>query len=226
MIDYKYLTEQFKQPFGTWDNLKRGSLILNVILLLLLGAGIYSYNANCGKGCDGEIVRIVHDTIRPKDEPKIIYADRPTPKKTTKIKPKDNVTPIQVVTVEKLKRDTITLTIDNACDYLTTYKWDTVIKDQAHITINEEVVGYVNWRSIEYANLTPQVTTTITKVRTERVKCYLGIAGTFNGNVFKQWGVGPQGFIAIPRIGGVSYYYDAHNNAHTAGFLALIRFKK
>lgn len=235
MIDYKLLYEQFKQPF-TSDNVKIGSLFLNVVLLFLLCFGAYSYHHNCKGECPEGVVSIVHDTIYPKDKPQVIYAGKPEPVKQKLLKGKRKATLYasqptisEVKGVDKGQPKEVAIIEDkqgNPCDDLTTYVWDTIIPDQAHITINEEVVGYVNWRSIEYANLTPKVTTTITKVKPEKVKVYVGVAGTFNGTVFNRWGIGPQGFVSIPKIGGVSYYYDAHNNAHTAGFLALIRFKK
>lgn len=219
-----------------WDTTKKISVWLNIILLLLLcGIGL-GWDRLCPK-CDSfERVTVIHDTVYPSDKPVVIFEGKPEPvkqKKLTQRKKKqlEAILPqiSEVVGIDKGKPEEVPIIEDKEaapCDYLTTYTFDTIIPNQAHITLNQEVVGYVTWQQIEYANLTPQVTTTITKVPKEKIKCYLGIAGTFNGNEFRRWGIGAQGALAIPKVGAVTYYYDAKNNAHTAGFLALIRFKK
>jgi hypothetical protein len=101
-----------------------------------------------------------------------------------------------------------------------------VLDSTPHVITNYQVLGEVLDRQVYYAPIATNTRINTTVMRRERVKLYIGGALTYNANTPKLWGAGPQACIAIPKVGTINYYYDVHNNAHTAGLMALIRFKK
>lgn len=115
------------------------------------------------------------------------------------------------------------------CDTINYYSDTTInpMPDSCIIVVNDTLENNrITGRSIWLAFRIPQITTTITEVKKEKLKFYLGGSFTLNAKEFNRWGVGVTGALAIPKIGMADYTYDIRNNAHTIGVLALIRFKK
>ncbi len=178
--------------------------------------------------CDSctETVKVVHDTVWPVNKPQIVVIGKPNPIKTYPGKK------------QPVKADTVylpggTIVIHDKCpensptafDSGRFYAIDTTF-DQVHLILQDSVNGAINWRKLAIKNLKPEVTTTITKTVKEKVKLYIGGNVTIPANNLKSWGIGPSILFTVPKVGGISYYYDAKNNAHTGGIYALIRFKK
>lgn len=212
-----------------WDTKFKVSLGLNIILLLLLFFCIWQVDRICPP-CAGEVVSVTTDTIRPKDKPVEVYSGKPVAVKKKHIaKPNKPSLPQTAIipqpTEIRPKTDTILVPVENPCDYLRTYVFDTTVADNYHLIINEEVRGEITWRDIRFANLKPEVKTTVVK-RIDKLKVYLGVSATYNARNIERWGIGPSATLAIDKIGEFGYGYDVKNNAHTIEARALLRFKK
>lgn len=215
-----------------WDTKFKVSLLLNIILLMLLGGGFLYKDKICPPCNAEETIRIIHDTIRPKDKPVEVYEGKPVAvkvkiakKKPAVIKPKpsdSNPFPFTDIIIH----DTVYAPNQAPCDYLRTYVFDTTVADNFHLIINDEVRGEIEWRSIEFANLKPEIKTTVVKRKIDALKWYVGLNSTYNARNMDRWGIGPSTSLAVDKVGSFGYYYDARNNAHTLQAQALIRFRK
>lgn len=119
--------------------------------------------------------------------------------------------------------------VPSPCDSIAYYSDTTInrMPDSCIIVVNDTVQdNKISGRSVWFASRMPLIKTTITEVRKEKWKVYIGGAFTFNGKYLDRWGAGPKALVTIPKIGGFDYYYDVKNNAHTIGAMALIRFKR
>lgn len=119
--------------------------------------------------------------------------------------------------------------ISSPCDTINYYSDTTInrMPDSCMIVVNDTITdNKISGRSIWFQSRMPLIKTTITEVRKEKWKVYIGGAFTYNARELQRWGAGPEVLLTIPKIGGVNYIYDGKNNAHTIGVMALIRFKK
>lgn len=92
--------------------------------------------------------------------------------------------------------------------------------------VNYQVQGLLLSRELWQADYSMETRENTTVLRRERWKFYVGAQATYNVPNVQRWGIGPAADLAIPKVGLISYYYDIHNNAHSAGFKALLRLKK
>lgn len=127
-------------------------------------------------------------------------------------------------TVHITSCDTTIIFEPSPCSDIAYYS-DTITGDSCRAVINDTVSdNRITGRSVWMVNLKPD--TKITVVKREKWKFYLGGSFTINQNNTQRWGVGPSALLTIPKVGGISYYFDAKNFAHTGTFFALIRFHK
>jgi hypothetical protein len=236
--------------FKIKDTVKYGSLCLNVALITL----VIMLLKHCGcPPCyePGQTV-VKIDTIRPLDTiPKVISVGIPTPVKSIpkKVFKKavrkqslhtDSVWQIDtdgkafayvkdfhgVGLAEDDCQGQAVASVPSPCDTINIYS-DTIYKrDTCTFIVNDTVEGLILGRSILYANLQPLIRETITHVKKDKWKVYVGGAFTYNGKFLDRWGAGPKAAVTIPKIGAVDYYFDAKNMSHTVGVMALIRFRK
>lgn len=130
--------------------------------------------------------------------------------------------------------------IANECDYVNFYTdtlWKQVmvkklLKKEPQLdsvpvfVVNYQVQGLMLSRELWQADYSMETRENTTVLRRERWKFYVGAQATYNVPNVQRWGIGPAADLAIPKVGLISYYYDIHNNAHSAGFKALLRLKK
>jgi hypothetical protein len=236
--------------FKITDPVKFFSLGLNIAFVVL----VIMLLKHCG--CPpcyeaGETV-VTIDTIRPTDTiPKMISLGVPTPVKSIPKKVFKKATVKKSFTVDSVWQiDTdgkafayvkdfhgvglaeddclgpAVASVPSPCDTINIYS-DTIYKrDTCTFIVNDTVEGRILGRSILYANLQPLIRETITHVKKDKWKVYVGGAFTYNGKFLDRWGAGPKAAVAIPKIGAIDYYFDAKNMSHTVGVMALIRFKK
>lgn len=232
----------YKIDIMNLDKIKLGSICLNIILLLALGIlGHQYYTFNCQDYLVGDnvIVVPVKDT-----KPKEVANYRPAPKasvpianlvakKHTKLAkqllPKVSLHNVSVLPDSSaLPRGAVALPLGEVCyiepgpcDTVNIYS-DTITKADSHtIVINDTIQGTILGRSVLFVNLQPS------KIAiTDKWRVYVGVTGIYNARYFDRWGIGPSAALAIPKVGQIDYAYDVRNNTHTAGFKALIRFKK
>lgn len=220
------------------DKIKAYSLGLNIALIaVVLFLLIDRYNT-IGQPCD-ELVRI--DTIHVKDtEPKEIYNAVPVPDKQIAVSELGKKKYKHLPSVKPIpgKVDTafhvgvyaaegcagVAPAAPTVCDTINLYSDTLHQADNYTAIINDTVQGRILGRSVYFVNLKPQVE--ITRRVKERWKVYVGVNATYNASYLNRWGIGPSALLTIPKIGGISYTYDVHNNAHTGGLYALLRFKK
>lgn len=196
-----------------------------VILLLITNLHTCSKKAFDCDSCT-KVVTVVHDTIYPKDKPVVVYEAKPVPAKSWPVKKAiakaDTVYLPGNVTVIHDRCPELPAT---ACDSGRFYAYNDTV-EQVHLIIRDSVNGAITWRKIEVANLKPEVTTTITKILKEKPKLYVGASATIPAKNLRAWGIGPSILFTVPKVGGISYYYDIKNNAHTGSIYALIRFNR
>lgn len=173
----------------------------------------------------------VHDTIWPPKELKPVVVKVPEP---WGIKPKyalkKKLPNIPVIgkpdTIKITDCDTTIILPFNPCADVAYYS-DTIEAEQVKAVINDTVVNNrIFGRSVWLANLKPEVRTTTTVVKKEKWKFYVGASFTINQRFMNRWGVGPSALVTIPKVGGISYTFDARNFAHTGSFFVLVRLKK
>lgn len=92
-----------------------------------------------------------------------------------------------------------------------------------HIVINDTTQGPIMGRSVWFTNLRPSIVSHDKVYLKERWKVYAGMVVTGQKG---RWGMGPAAVLTAPKIGAISYSYDARNNAHIAGVYVLLRFKR
>ena len=215
-------------------NLRLTSLALNVVQLIIIVVLLWALLKQCNcNDCAPERVIIKVDTIRPTDtKPKPVITDPPTVIKTC---PKPHSRPKEVTSYPK-KVDVPVINKDyynfvdecppSPCDSVR-IEGDTVYRpDDYHLIITDTLIDNTNaGRKIEFVNLKPAIRETVTIYQKEKVKVYLGITGGYSFKN-KDWDIGPQGAIAIPKIGAATYQYNIRHNEHTIGFMGLLRFQK
>lgn len=215
------------------NRIRLGSFALNILLLLL--ATLFGYLwwvKPCPPCYEAGKTVIVHDTIRPVDELKPIVVK--VPEAFTKPKKKNDValpkTGFTVVTADTTDKDFFVseerATELSNCDSVRSYEIDTTEADNYHLKLSTTVTGKLDSWKLDFANLKPEIKTTETVVRRERWKFYVGGSFTINQREIKRCGVGVSALVTIPKIGGISYTFDAKNFAHIGTLYALIRFKK
>lgn len=120
--------------------------------------------------------------------------------------------------------DTTIILPPSPCSEVVVYS-DTITGDSIKAVINDTLAdNRIIGRSVWMVNLKPD--TKITVVKRERWKFYVGASFTVNQRFMGRWGIGPSALLAIPKIGAISYTFDARNFAHTGGLYVLIRVKK
>lgn len=217
---------------------------MNAVLLTAFVILLYMYLTrptltvtDCSK-CEGTITTVIkHDTIYPSDTvPKLVLNHVPKPTKAyskavihppaVNIRLEDS---LYVFGEDKSPDGNPTVAIPSPCDSIILYS-DTIRQDKAFKAIINDTLenNHIRGRSVYFASLLPTIKETVTNtvVLKEKWKVYIGVAGTINARNFDRWGIGPDVFVSIPKIGGALYQYDVRNNAHTFGFSALLRFKK
>ncbi len=220
--------------FKVKDSIKFYSLVLNVATITMIV--LMLKQCHCPPCMEPGETKIVHDTIWPKAELKPIAVKVPEAYKAVARK---DIKPAKAIArtaafVRSFPDTARNHTVDSnqicydECDSVRYYS-DTIrnhTPDTCEIVINDTVIGKITGRSVWYVNLKPEIRTTITQVRKEKLKVYVGGAFTLNARFGERWGAGPSALMAIPKVGAINYYYDAKNNAHTAALMALIRFHK
>lgn len=224
------------------ERIRSTSLILNVVLFFTTGLFAYLYFSKACPPCyeAGQMV-IKHDTIYPTNTLMPISIKVPEAFKTVSknkfIKESGATSAGQVIISESVNKaeryagnvaSPVVLSIPPAsdCDSVRLYSDTCYSENNYRAVINDTVEGKIVGRSIWFVNLKPDITTTITQVKLERWKFYIGGSFTVNQRNMDRWGVGPSALLTIPKVGGISYYFDAKNFAHTGTFYALIRLKK
>ena len=155
--------------------------------------------------------------IKPKSSFKLIRNGKPEPAKSAEVKVK--------ILERNCTCDTVRLT-ENICDDIAFYS-DTITGDSVKAVINDTLVNNrIAGRSVWMVNLKPSTHTTTTVVLKEKWKFYVGLSFTINQRFMDRWGVGPSALLTIPKVGGISYHFDARNFAHTGSFFVLVRLKK
>lgn len=211
------------------EKIRAGSLIGNVVLLfttfLFLWLWLHKPCPPCYEA--GQTV-IVHDTIYPKDTTlKLISVKVPEAFRTVRTKKlfsKVNETKVKVDTIRITNCDTTIIL--PVCDEVMYYS-DTIKGEDCKAVINDTISkNRITGRSVWMANLKPEIRTTETVVKRERWKVYVGASFTINPKDKTRWGIGPSALLTIPKVGGISYTFDAKNFSHSGTFYALIRFRK
>lgn len=209
--------------------------MLATILVLLLGNIFFAYmwlNKPCPPCYEAGQTVVKVDTIPPADTTlKAVRVHVPEAYKVVSKKRAKIKAALQVAHPDTLyiaECDTTIVLPPSVCDSVLYYS-DTIRSEteQCKAVINDTVMdNRIVGRSVWLINMKPEIRTTITEVRKDKVKFYIGAAVTINARFMERWGAGPQALLTFPKVGGVNYYYDARNNAHTAGFMALIRFRR
>lgn len=213
------------------------SIILNLVFIpltvILLWLLLKKPAFDCDSCFDKKQI-VTHDTIYPKDILKPIIVKAPEAFKAVAKAKFINQT--GGTAVGKLLRSEVDKNADSAqacqsasaspCDSIRFYSDTCYAQNSYRAVVNDTVEGRILGRSVWFVNLTPEVTTTIEKRLRERWKFYIGGSVTINQRNMDRWGAGPSVLLTIPKIGGISYYFDAKNFAHTGSFYALIRLKK
>jgi hypothetical protein len=212
--------------------------LLNLIFIPAAGIFFYLWLHQVCPACDGELVKIRHDTIHPADVLKPIAVKVPVPAKVislglmhaahTGIKSFSQAVRFSADSTGVRAGAPAFLPVNlSPCDSNQYFYSDTIYqKDNYHLVINDTCKGKILGRSIWFVNLKPAITTTIEKLHKDRVKFYIGASVCVHVNYLNRWGAGPSALLSIPKIGAISYAYDVHNNAHVAGLYALIRLRK
>lgn len=215
------------------DKVRFYSILLNVVLLLTCGFFLNQWLNKPCPSCDGEIVRIKHDTIYPAPILKPIIAKVPEAYKVIAAfkKPARRISPVSVsadssgVAGASVTQACEYIAEPSACDSIRFYLDSSLVVNDHRLYIKDTVEGKLTGRSVWYVNMKPEVITTTEKVHAERLKFYLGASVIINQRYLDRWGIGPSALLTIPKIGGISYSFDAKNFAHTGTFYALIRFR-
>jgi hypothetical protein len=221
--------------FKITDPVKFFSVGLNIAFVVLVI--ILLKHCGCPPCYEAGETVVKIDTIRPLDTiPKVISVGIPTPVKSIpkKVFRKATFSKKEIVDTafhgvglaEDDCQGQAVASVPSPCDTINIYS-DTIYKrDTCTFIVNDTVEGRILGRSILYANLQPLIRETITHVKKDKWKVYVGGAFTYNGKFLDRWGAGPKAAVTIPKIGAVDYYFDAKNMSHTVGVMALIRFKK
>lgn len=172
----------------------------------------------------GQTVTVI-DTVFVKDSTlKLASTKLPTIKGVKKVNAQANKSND---TIQITLHDTITNSITlNECGVIVYYT-DTITSDSIKAVVNDTVTcNRITGRSVYMVNLKPCINTTTTVVRKEKWKVYVGASFMIPQRELQRWGVGGSALLTIPKIGGISYTFDARNFTHIGTFYALIRFKK
>lgn len=218
----------------------------SLVLITLIQAGViyWLWNRTCPPCYEAGQTVITHDTIWRENKLEPIVVKVPEAFKTVakkSLQPKATVSKKETVhtTLSPAASAAFSVSADGSgnrtgasaspCDSINYYSDTTInpMPDSCIIVVNDTIAdNKITGRSIWYVRLDPIITTTITHVKKEKWKVYVGGAFTYNSLHQDRWGAGPSALLAIPKIGGVNYYFDAKNMSHTVGVMALIRFKK
>lgn len=227
------------------DNYKFGSFILNGILGIVILFLIWFWPRHPAFSCDDckGTVTITHDTIWPSEELKQVVVKVPEafkaiakkdlkqthPKGAKDFQGVEGVDSVRFVSGASTAPIEGLVFLPSPCDSIFYVSDTTRVRqpDSCTIVVNDTLMdNHIIGRSIWHVNLQPTINTTITKVLKEKWKVFVGAQFSYNVRNQDRWGVGPSALLTIPKVGAISYYYDARNNAHTAGFDVLIRFKR
>jgi hypothetical protein len=213
------------------------TILIALVLLLATSTGIFAwlyFTKPCPPCYDSGKTVIVTKVVPVKDttlKPIVVKVPEPWG-----IKPKSAFKPVKHGKPVALKSDTsiriftrdcdTTIVLPTGCNDVAYYS-DTITGDSVKAVINDTLVNNrIAGRSVWLANLKPEVRTTTTVVKKEKWKFYVGASFTINQRFMNRWGVGPSALVTIPKVGGISYTFDARNFAHTGSFFVLVRLKK
>lgn len=209
------------------------SVALNVLFAVLFFRG-------CNDTCVDSIVEIVtHDTVYPPDVLKPIkvtipeaYTAVPKNKFIATHTSASNSSVFRVTGVSPAHGASPVFS-PSPCDsvYMAS---DTIFEENNFRAVildtlmNNKVFG----RGFLFANLKPEITTTIEKTITlkEKVKVYVGLFAGVQGSYTKKeitnWSAGPELMVTMPVGAAIGYSYDAKNNGHLLHAQFKIKLKK
>lgn len=207
------------------------SITLNVVLLAFL-LRCCTLEHPCGE----TTTVVIHDTIRPKDELKLISHEAPKPIKTIhRIK----VSSYPLVSVSEpdsipVPYATEITPLTNPCNFTNIYSDTLSEPDNYRVVINDTLQdNAIYGRSVWFVNLKPEIRTTIkeTIVKREKWKFYVGGSFTYNQKYLSRMAVGISPLITIPKVGGISYTFsipplEPMAFSHQLNVYALIRFTR
>jgi len=204
------------------DWIKFGSIILNVVLLFVLFKG-------CDMNrCPGTITEVKYDTLYRDTTYHLAYKGKPVVRKRTESVIKSDTTVIKSVQSVSNPCDSVviitnTATVDT-CEYNDTLRENGKYK----AVLIEMVAGEVISRQIYWANLTPEVTKTVTQTQPAKVRPLALYAGVQVGYSVRNSRIitAPSAMLSFQRLGiNAAYSYDIISNAHLLGAWVKIKLK-
>ena len=207
------------------DKGKTISILVNVILaLLLIGAVIFALRKpdfDCST-CQGQLVVRI-DTV--------YYSASvlTKPVLTSSVKKVRHILTADTESLEMYFEDDTARALETGivkpspCDSVRTY-FDSVGYKGHYVAIwdtlrDNSFIG----RRIAFGGFTEAKSAT--KTLKDKPKVFLGLRVGYSPSS-KGYGIGVAGSVYIPKIGIVTYDYDAKNDFHAVSILALLRFKK